>query len=105
MKYIPQAGVKPAFPKEEFPVFPKPYTIDEERICTGYWEVGCMVDKQDDARFYYSDHVPKEDRRPMTHEVCWYFCKNVTGASAFGLVEGRDCFCTPFFEMSQGGGG
>lgn len=103
--YIPQAGEKRAVSKEEFPVFPKPYTIDEERRCTGYWEVGCMMDKQTGARFYYTDHVPKEDRQPMTHEVCWNFCKNVTGVQAFGLLEGRECFCTPFFHYSQGGGG
>lgn len=63
-----------------------------------------MFDTQVTVRFNYKDHVDRFDRLPITPEVCFEFCRKIGGAQFFGLEEGRDCFCTPFFH-NQGKGG
>jgi len=50
----------------------------------------------------YADHVPKEDREPMSHETCFRFCRTVDGMTFFGLHNGRDCYCTPYYEAEAG---
>mmetsp|Transcript_58452 Transcript_58452/g.153017 ORF Transcript_58452/g.153017 Transcript_58452/m.153017 type:complete len:3030 (+) Transcript_58452:146-9235(+) len=78
--------------------FDEPFNINPKRCVTGYWHVGCKHDIQLDERRTYRDLVPKEDRVPMTVEVCWNFCKNVSGAQFFGLGRGSECYCTPHFD-------
>jgi len=51
---------------------------------------------------HYTAHVPKEDRQKMTHRVCFEFCRTVPEMNFFGIVNGRDCYCTPFFKMMAG---
>jgi len=51
---------------------------------------------------HYADMVPKEDRKPMTHTVCFDFCRTMESMSAFGLLNGRECYCVPFFEQIAG---
>mmetsp|Transcript_97010 Transcript_97010/g.312622 ORF Transcript_97010/g.312622 Transcript_97010/m.312622 type:complete len:474 (-) Transcript_97010:133-1554(-) len=48
---------------------------------------------------HYAAHVPKEDREQMTHEVCFEFCRTVPDMLFFGLTNGRECYCTPYYEM------
>jgi len=45
----------------------------------------------------YDAIIAKEDRRPMSHEVCFEFCRTVPDMFTFGLTNGRDCYCAPFF--------
>lgn len=33
----------------------------------------------------------------MTHDVCFDFCRGVPEMEFFGIVNGRDCYCTPHF--------
>merc|ERR1719329_1970084 len=47
---------------------------------------------------HYADHVPKEDREKMTTTVCFNFCRTIPGMYAFGIVNGNDCYCTPFVK-------
>lgn len=49
---------------------------------------------------HYNDHVPKEDREKMTHRVCFEFCRTVPNMGNFGVVNGRDCYCTPYYRPS-----
>merc|ERR1719247_3557405 len=37
--------------------------------------------------------------------VCFNFCRTVKGATFFGLLHGRDCYCTPFKKEKPSGGG
>jgi hypothetical protein len=46
----------------------------------------------------YADHVPKEDRKPMTHAVCFDFCRTIPDMLFFGISNGRDCYCTPYYK-------
>jgi hypothetical protein len=46
----------------------------------------------------YSDHVPKEDRKGMTHDVCFDFCRTIPDMLFFGISNGRDCYCTPYYK-------
>jgi hypothetical protein len=51
---------------------------------------------------HYGMHVAKEDREPMTHEVCFSFCRTVPDMTFFGIRNGRDCYCTPYFQSIEG---
>jgi hypothetical protein len=48
----------------------------------------------------YTEMVPKEDREPMNHDVCFRFCRTVPDMKFFGLAHGRDCYCAPFYETA-----
>lgn len=52
---------------------------------------------------HYAAHVAKEDREQMTHQVCFEFCRSVPDMGYFGLSNGRDCYCTPYFKPMAGG--
>lgn len=51
---------------------------------------------------HYAAHVAKEDRQPMTHEVCFSFCRTVPDMNFFGILNGRDCYCTPYYQSVAG---
>mmetsp|Transcript_89317 Transcript_89317/g.248038 ORF Transcript_89317/g.248038 Transcript_89317/m.248038 type:complete len:482 (-) Transcript_89317:148-1593(-) len=46
----------------------------------------------------YSSLVPKEDRQPMTHETCFAFCRTIPEMLFFGITNGRECYCTPYYK-------
>merc|ERR1719398_171510 len=46
----------------------------------------------------YADVVKKEDQQAMTQKVCFEFCRSVPNMGFFGLVNGRNCYCTPYFS-------
>jgi len=50
----------------------------------------------------YNEHVPKEDRKPMTPTVCFEFCRTVPDMQFFGIAYGRECYCEPYFKMIAG---
>lgn len=47
---------------------------------------------------HYAAHIAKEDREEMTHQVCFHFCRTVPDMTYFGIKNGRDCYCTPFYK-------
>jgi len=51
---------------------------------------------------HYEAHVPKEDRKEMTQKVCFEFCRTVPNMQFFGLLNGRQCYCTPYYRMMAG---
>lgn len=84
----------------------------------GFYEVECVSDKMftygdkfgDNRHSYnlgesanvsivlYETVVPKEDREPMTHAVCFAFCRTVPDMHFFGILNGRNCYCTPYYQ-------
>merc|ERR1719444_512265 len=50
---------------------------------------------------HYTDIVPKIDRKPMTQKVCFEFCRTVPDMLLFGVVNGRDCYCAPYFQQME----
>merc|ERR1719401_2203743 len=46
---------------------------------------------------HYDGFVAKEDRVEMTQKVCFEFCRTVPNMGFFGIVNGRGCYCTPYF--------
>jgi len=50
----------------------------------------------------YADVVAKEDQEKMTPDVCFDFCRTIQGAGFFGLHNGRDCYCTPYYKKAAG---
>lgn len=51
---------------------------------------------------HYTDIVAKEDRKSMTHEVCFEFCRTVPDMLVFGITNGRDCYCAPYLYRMEG---
>jgi len=51
---------------------------------------------------HYTEIVPREDRHAMTHTTCFEFCRTVPDMSFFGIANGRDCYCTPYFQAMAG---
>lgn len=47
---------------------------------------------------HYNEHVAKEDREQMTHSVCFEFCRGIEDMGYFGISNGRDCYCTPYYK-------
>jgi len=47
---------------------------------------------------HYAEVVAKEDRKPMTHAVCFEFCRGLESMVFFGINNGRDCYCTPYYK-------
>jgi CUB/sushi domain-containing protein len=95
-------GSMPAFGELKFP---GPYAINDMRCVTGKWRVGCMDDIQTKQQIWYRKEVAKEDQVPMTPELCFWFCRNVSGVQFMGLRNGDECYCTPFFQQGPGGKG
>jgi len=47
---------------------------------------------------HYTNMIPKEDRKPMTHGRCFEFCRTVPEMLFFGINNGRDCYCAPYYK-------
>jgi hypothetical protein len=50
---------------------------------------------------HYEAFVAKEDRVEMTQKVCFEFCRTVPNMGFFGIVNGRGCYCTPYFKPME----
>jgi len=50
---------------------------------------------------HYAAHVKKEDQVEMTQKVCFEFCRTVPNMGFFGIVNGRGCYCTPYFTSME----
>jgi len=51
---------------------------------------------------HYDAHVKKEDRKPMTQAVCFEFCRTVPNIGFFGLTNGNNCYCAPYYKQMAG---
>jgi hypothetical protein len=76
-------------------------------VKTGYWVVGCYVDKNmDPNRVWYNKMTPEFDRKPMTPKVCFDFCKIQYGMRYFFLGDRKDgdgCSCGRYYAKSVKG--
>jgi len=50
---------------------------------------------------HYEAFVAKEDQVDMTQKVCFEFCRTVPNMGFFGRVNGRGCYCTPYFTPME----
>jgi hypothetical protein len=55
-------------------------------------------DSQNVSIVLYKDHVAKEDRKKMSPQVCFDFCRSVEEMNFFGILNGRDCYCMPYYQ-------
>merc|ERR1719181_2187346 len=56
-----------------------------------------LGDTSDVSIVHYEAFVAKEDKVEMTQKVCFEFCRTVPNMGFFGIVNGRGCYCTPYF--------
>jgi len=112
LQYVPGAGI------DKMDKF-KPF---DTVLKDGFMEIDCVKDymyyhgdKFGDAKgaykledvshvsiVHYEDHVKKEDRKPMTQAVCFEFCRTVPNMGFFGLLNGRGCYCAPYYKQMAG---
>lgn len=50
----------------------------------------------------YDQLIPKMDRERMSFDVCFSFCRTVPDMAFFGIQNGRNCYCAPFFKAMEG---
>jgi len=50
---------------------------------------------------HYDAFVAKMDQQPMTQKVCFEFCRTVPNMGFFGVVNGRGCYCTPYYKPME----
>merc|ERR1719215_850575 len=101
---------------------PAAITPFKEYHMDGYSEVSCVLDslllhgdKHGDGKYnyklgdvsnvsivHYTDMIPKEDQKQMTHGVCYSFCRTVPMMNFFGIHNGRDCYCAPYYKQMAG---
>jgi hypothetical protein len=51
---------------------------------------------------HYSAIVTKMDQKSMTPDVCFDFCRTVPDMNFFGILNGRDCYCEPYYKQMAG---
>lgn len=49
---------------------------------------------------HYKAHVSPPE--PITPKICFDFCRTIPDMKFFGLIHGRDCYCSPFFKQDPG---
>jgi len=90
----------------------------------GYFHVRCMMDEMHKIANYhneltrvheykvhtnvsivkYEDRVDVEKQVKMTPRICFDFCRTIPDMNQFGLVYGRECYCTPYYHQIPGDG-
>lgn len=90
----------------------------QEVLKDGFFVAGCMKDylyehgdkfgnnkhsyemggSSNVSMVHYTEVVPKEDQKSMTPGVCFDFCRTAPDMGFFGISNGRDCYCMPFFQ-------
>jgi len=51
---------------------------------------------------HYDYLVAAEDRESMTPGVCFSFCRTIPDMGFFGIRNGKDCYCTPYYKSIAG---
>jgi len=94
----------------------------EEVLKDGYFSVDCMKDymyefgdKYGNNKFkynqanisgvsivHYGEVIPRENREKMTHDVCFRFCRTIPDMMFFGIKNGNDCYCAPYYKAMAG---
>jgi hypothetical protein len=90
----------------------------------GFWDAGCLSDemvktgdKYGDGKFsyktqssantsvvFYGEIVEPDSQKPMTPKVCFDFCRTVPDMTFFGLIYGRECYCSHYWKKTTGEG-
>merc|ERR1719272_2348193 len=87
----------------------------------GFFEVGCFFDTLlsagdmhgNDADKYnmgitgvsialYDELVLDENMEPMTPTVCFEFCRTLPDMVFFGISNGQQCYCAPYYQPKPG---
>jgi hypothetical protein len=88
----------------------------------GYSLTGCFKDQMHEFGDFYGDNsdqyregnlnvsivkykeiVLREKQVPMTPKICYEFCRTIPNMVFFGITDGRDCYCMPFYNKGASG--
>jgi len=51
---------------------------------------------------HYSVVVASENCEKMSHDVCFKFCRTIPEMYFFGIKNGNDCYCAPYYKAMAG---
>jgi len=87
----------------------------------GFFEVGCFFDTlltagdkfgndkdkynmamQDVSIALYDELLLGENKEPMTPTVCFEFCRTLPDMVFFGISNGQQCYCAPYYQPKPG---
>jgi len=82
-------------------------------VADGYSRVGCENDiAPASQRISFKEHACGKGLKScrltelgMTPRLCFDFCRQYENAKFFGLIHGRDCYCSVYFHAATTGGG
>merc|ERR1719265_2304549 len=50
----------------------------------------------------YDELLLGEDKEPMTPTICFEFCRTLPDMVYFGISNGQQCYCAPYFQPKPG---
>jgi hypothetical protein len=94
----------------------------EEVLKDGYYPVDCLkdymhefADKYGNNKFkynqanvsgvsivHYREVMGRGFREKITHDVCFRFCRTIPEMYFFGIKNGNDCYCAPYYRAMAG---
>jgi len=101
-------------------------TVDGEKpfvtvLKDGYFEVGCFTDGMnefgdkfgdekdkygkmvgDTSIVRYEEIILEERQKAMTPTICFEFCRSLPDMVFFGITNGRNCYCAPYYKPAAG---
>merc|ERR1719299_43421 len=51
---------------------------------------------------FYSEIVEGDKKESMTPKVCFEFCRTMPDMQFFGLIYGRECYCSHYYKKTTG---
>jgi len=82
-------------------------------VADGFSRVACEVDiAPESQKISFKEHACGKGLKScrltelgMTPRLCFDFCRQYANAKFFGLIHGRDCYCSVYFHAKTTGGG
>merc|ERR1719265_752760 len=59
-------------------------------------------DQADVSIARYSEIVLEEKQQAMTPTICFEFCRSLPDMVFFGITNGRNCYCAPYYKPAAG---
>jgi hypothetical protein len=73
-----------------------------DKFSNGKFKYGSSAASSNISIAKYDELVHDDDQQAMTPEVCFEFCRTIKGMVYFGISNGDDCYCEPYYKNMAG---
>lgn len=73
-----------------------------DKFGNGKFKYGSSASSTNISIAKYDELVHDDDQQAMTPEVCFEFCRTIKGMVYFGISNGDDCYCEPYYKNQAG---